>query len=344
MSNKKLTQAQLKQIIKEELKAISEIYDPEVNYGHGNAFNDEWGSFSQNDNLKYGKSPWFSSHFRDQMLQRVEDRLPIPPDHIWRKIERALTKAGLYKPSPEADAFIEDMLDSMREEASARPSVGTVNPYTPKEIPEYWTLQEGKRVHLRKEGMFDWFGGGKEEAEEAPAPEPEQEQEQDFEMPSLTSIGQETVRMFEKSWNLSPAAAYAAYQGWLYGIRYSGGEGWEWIGTRTKEKYGWDVREGDFVRGYDRELKRGGPERDAFKKGSALIEEEELAQRGSDLYAKGYDMPGWGKGPGSAGDPGGPGPVHRTMQEQQRKNEEWSSYEGDQKLFENWRKFTGTKK
>ena len=141
----KITKSQLKQLIKEEFKTISEIYDPKKDYGADGAYTGEWGPYTRSDLVKHGKSPWFTSHFRDQMLQRFEDRLPIPWDHVWRKIEDALQKARLYRPSPEADAFIENMLEPLRKQAGP--------PHMQEGIPEYW-IQPENWWNLQREGRI----------------------------------------------------------------------------------------------------------------------------------------------------------------------------------------------
>jgi len=93
--------------------------------------------------------------------------------------------------------------------------------------------------NLRKEGMFDWFGGGKEEE---PTPEPEQDQEPAFEMPPLTSRGKQHIEGLIEG-GKTEEEAYAYYQGLLHAMNYGGSKGDEdgrgWIGQHHREKLGW---------------------------------------------------------------------------------------------------------
>tara|TARA_R100001082_G_C4312946_1_gene137609 strand:- start:55 stop:477 length:423 start_codon:yes stop_codon:yes gene_type:complete len=139
----KLTKSKLKQIIKEELNSLLEVYDSaaaergdydyDAGAGH-KASRDEWGLFTTSDMLKHGKKSWFSSHWRDQILQKIKDREPVPPDHVWRRIKRELNGAGIYAPGPEADALIDSVLDTMKQETDL--------PHLRKGIPEFWTRRD----------------------------------------------------------------------------------------------------------------------------------------------------------------------------------------------------------
>ena len=135
----KLTKSKLKQIIKEvyDSKAAARgDYDYDAGAGH-KAYTDEWGKHTTSDALKHSKKAWFSSHWRYQILQKIEDREPVPPDHVWRRIRRELDAAGIYRPGPEADTLIDKILADMRQQAL---------PHNLKAIPAYWTrpLNENK--------------------------------------------------------------------------------------------------------------------------------------------------------------------------------------------------------
>lgn len=135
----KITKSKLKQIIKEvyDSKAAARgDYDYDAGAGH-KAYTDEWGKHTTSDALKHSKKAWFSSHWRDQILQKIEDREPVPPDHVWRRIRRELDAAGIYRPGPEADTLIDKILADMRQQAL---------PHNLKAIPAYWTrpLNENK--------------------------------------------------------------------------------------------------------------------------------------------------------------------------------------------------------
>ena len=65
----KLTKSKLKQIIKEELNSLLEVYDSaaaergdyDYNAGAGHkAYRDEWDLYTTSDMLKHGKKAWFS--------------------------------------------------------------------------------------------------------------------------------------------------------------------------------------------------------------------------------------------------------------------------------------------
>ena len=121
-----ITKSKLKQIIKEEVEKVLEMRDQ---------YRDEWGTYSYGDSLKWGDAayyPWFNSHWRDQILKKAKRGEQIPLAPHWRRISRELNAAGIYRPGPEADAFIEDLLTTMRQE--------TEYPHIQKDIPrpERW--------------------------------------------------------------------------------------------------------------------------------------------------------------------------------------------------------------
>ena len=121
----KLTKSKLKQLIKEELNKILL-----------NEYRDEWSgeSYSEGDRMKYGEFSWFDSHWRDQILNKIKRREEIPRDLQWRRIARELKKAGIFRPGPEADAFIDGELSTMRQENEDYPHVQ-------KDIPLSWSSE-----------------------------------------------------------------------------------------------------------------------------------------------------------------------------------------------------------
>ena len=144
----KLTKSKLKQIIKEvydSKAAAGGDYDYDAGAGH-KAHTDEWGKHTVSDALKHSKKAWFSSHWRDQILQKIEDGEPIPPDHVWRRLRRELDGAGIYRPGPEADALIDKILADMRQEDKQWGG------HNLKAIPAYWTrpINENKENNNMK--------------------------------------------------------------------------------------------------------------------------------------------------------------------------------------------------